>query len=65
MGIQEICASETREDLTDGSRSQHPGKSLKRSTEKFDASAVTSADVSSEVVHTCDDMTDVSSIQPC
>ena len=57
-------ASKTPKDLTDGSRSQHPDKSLKRSTEKFDASAVTSEDMSSGEVNAGDDMTDVSSIQP-
>eukprot|EP00057_Strongylocentrotus_purpuratus_P010954 XP_011665428.1 PREDICTED: trichohyalin-like [Strongylocentrotus purpuratus] len=57
-------ASKTREDLPDGSRSQHPDKALKRSIEKFDASAVISEDVSSGKVNAGDDMTNVSSIQP-
>eukprot|EP00057_Strongylocentrotus_purpuratus_P026123 XP_011680597.1 PREDICTED: uncharacterized protein LOC105446011 [Strongylocentrotus purpuratus] len=57
-------ASKTQEGLKDGSRSQHPDKSLKRSTEKFDAPAVISEDVSSGEVNAGDDMTDVSSIQP-
>ncbi|XP_011678684.1 uncharacterized protein LOC105445182 [Strongylocentrotus purpuratus] len=52
--------SKTKEDLTDGSRNQHPI----RSTEDLDASEVTSEDVSSREVHAGDSMTNVSCIQP-
>eukprot|EP00057_Strongylocentrotus_purpuratus_P016727 XP_011671201.1 PREDICTED: uncharacterized protein LOC105441611 [Strongylocentrotus purpuratus] len=57
-------ASETQDDLTDRSSSQHPDNSSGRSTKNLDASDVTSEDVSSEEVHAGDDMTNVSSIQP-
>ncbi|XP_030834772.1 uncharacterized protein LOC105438183 [Strongylocentrotus purpuratus] len=57
-------ASKTQDDLTDGSRSQHPDKSPESSRQNLDASEVTSEDMSTEEIHAGDDMTNVSSIQP-
>eukprot|EP00057_Strongylocentrotus_purpuratus_P013917 XP_011668391.1 PREDICTED: uncharacterized protein LOC105440204 [Strongylocentrotus purpuratus] len=57
-------ASKIQEDLTDGSRSQHPYKSPKCNTESFNAPEVTSEDVPPEVAHAGDDMTNLRSIQP-
>eukprot|EP00057_Strongylocentrotus_purpuratus_P024209 XP_011678683.1 PREDICTED: uncharacterized protein LOC105445181 [Strongylocentrotus purpuratus] len=58
--------NKNEEDLTDGSKSQHPEQSPDRSGENLDASEVTSEDVASEEVHAGDDMTtsNLSSIQP-
>ena len=52
-------ASQTQEDLTDRIRSQHLDQSPELSTEDLDESEVTS-----EEVHSGDDMNNVSSIQP-
>ena len=64
MGIRATWIPKHKEDLTDGSRSQHPDKSPVRSKENLGASEVTSEDVSFGEVHAGDSMTNVSSFQP-